>query len=356
VTAYNEQTLIEDLISSLAPTSRESARQLFYGWSKNIADLNTSTGNTPAGNTSNILAPPAPSLTVTGANGAFSWSVTPPANVQGTVYYEISYSSLKSFVSSSLTVLPKTNATAGTINLPDQALFFRVRCTLNGSVWSDYALAAQSAIDSGLLASDAAAPAASLAQTNYGTVTSQDVGGTAVVNIQGAGGALTSMVAVRGGNETILPAGAVSNVALGTNKFVAYSKKTGYLLQPTLAAALADHLTPIGKVSVVEGGIPTLPTVSLVLGAGGAVIAWNVTSQGNGLTGPVTLLINTTTGSGATPGDQNIVNGKLISIAPGNPGHLYGGTDTVTVSGGVGPGTPGGGTSAGGNGGRMTNV
>jgi len=148
----------------------------------------------------------------------------------------------------------------------------------------------------------------------------------------------------------------VANVPLGTDKFVAYSKKTGYLLQPTLAAALADHLTPIGKVSVVEGGVPTLPTVSLVLGAGGAVIGWNVTSQGNGLTGPVTLTIVTATGSGATPGTQTIVNGKLISVAPGNPGQLYAGGDTVTVSGGVGPGTPGGGTSAGGNGGRMTNV
>jgi hypothetical protein len=144
-------------------------------------------------------------------------------------------------------------------------------------------------------------------------------------------------------------------VTPGSDQFVGYDG-TQYRLEPTLGAVLLDSLTPIGKVSVVDTGTPTLPVVVLVLGSGGTVIAWNVTNEGNGLTGPVTLTINTSTGTGASPGAQTIEAGKLISVAPGNPGANYAGGDTVTVTGGVSPGVPGGGTATAGNGGRMTNV
>lgn len=355
-TNANDFELIESVANTLPPQTREDFRTLMQGWSSQLATLNTSTGNTPAGNAANVSAPPVPALTVTGANGAFSWTVTPPSGVQGQqLWYEISYSTVKGFTSG-VTTEQATTATSGSLNLPGQTLFFRVRASLNKTVWSGYALASQSAASSGLVSSSATSNGGAFNQTNYGLVTSRAAGGAAVVEVTGASGALSSMVAVKGGAEQIQPGAAIVNVPFGTNQFVGYQQSTGtYRLGPTLASVLTDDTTPVGKVSVVDSGTPVLPTVSLVL-SGGSVIGWNVTSQGNGLTGPVTLVINTSSGAGATPGAQTIVNGKLISIAPGNPGAHYGSGDTVTVSGGVGTGNPGGGTSQGGNGGRLTDV
>lgn len=293
---------------------------------------------------------------VSGANGQFQWQVTNPATAKGqTIWHEISYCALKSFTEN-VTTLSPTAGTSGTVAEAGQNYFFRLRSSYDLRNWSSYQLAATAAIASGKVSSAATSDAGAFNQTNYGVVTSAAVGSTAEVQIQGASGPLTSLVAQKGPTQTALPGATIVGVTPGSDQFVGWDGSQ-YILRTTLGDLLAsDDITPIGKVSVVDTGVPVLPTVSLVLGTGGAVIAWNVTSQGNGLTGPVNLHINTATGAGATPGAQTIQNGKLIAIAAGNPGAGYASGDTVTVSGGTGTGTPGGGTAVGGNGGRLTAV
>jgi hypothetical protein len=140
-----------------------------------------------------------------------------------------------------------------------------------------------------------------------------------------------------------------------STQFVGWNGQN-YVLKPTLAAVLADDLTPIGAVSVVGTGAPTLPTIVPII-SGGGIIGYNVTAGGAGASAPYTLTLATFGGGvGATFGPQTIVGGVLISVAPGNPGTVYPGGTTVVASGGVFPGTAGGGGTAGGNGGRMTAV
>jgi len=207
-------------------------------------------------------------------------------------------------------------------------------------------------ISSGLQSSAATENNIVLNQTNYANIDSVAAGSSANVRIYGSSGPGTQYPGVKGATETIQPSATIIGVPYTTNPVVAHDGDQ-YQIRNTLPEVLADGFTPIGSVSVVGSGSVTLPTVSLVLDSHGHVIGWNVTSQGNGLTGPVTLHINTSTGSGATPGAQTIQNGKLISIAPGNPGDLYAPGDTVTVSGGTFTGASGGGRSIGGNGGRL---
>jgi len=299
-------------------------------------------------------------FSVTGSNGSFTASMTnstaKASGTQGqTVWYQIRYSPLSSFTAN-VTTMPATTATSVVINAPGETLFFQLRSSFDQVNWSPWQMASSTAISSGLVSSAATSNAGALNQTNYGVVTSVAVGSSAEVQIQGANGPYTSMVAQKGPVQTALPGATIVGVTPGSNLFVGWDGSK-YVLRATLADVLGDDdFTPIGKVSVVETGVPVLPAVSLVLGAGGSVIAWNVTNQGNGLTGDVNLAIVTGTGAGATPGMQTIQNGKLISVAPGNPGANYGGGDTVTVTGGIGAGTPGGGTAVGGNGGRLTAV
>lgn len=302
------------------------------------------------------VTPTGITLTVTGANGAFNVSAGNATNGNGkTVWYEFSYCALASFTQA-VTTLPSTTATSFPVNAPGQNLFFRVRASFDQVNWSGYQMASSSAVSAGLVSSAATSNACTFNQTNFGVVTSAAVGVTAVVQVQGASGAYTSMVQQKGPRQIALPGSTIVGVTPGSDQFVGWDGAK-YILRHTLADLLADDsVTPIGKVSVVNTGVPVVPAVSLVLGAGGAVLGWNVTNQGNGLTGPVDLIINTTTGNGATPGQQTIQNGKLVAIAQGNPGQLYAGGDTVSVSGGVGAGASGGGTALGGNGGRLTAV
>lgn len=207
-------------------------------------------------------------------------------------------------------------------------------------------------IYAGLQSSAATEDANVLNQTNYANVDSVAEGGSAIVRIYGKAGPTTQYPAVKGGAETILPSATIINVPLSSQQVVGHDGEV-YNVRGTLPQVLQDNSRPIGAVSVVGSGAVTEPVVALVLGPAGAVIAWDVVSQGNGLTGPVTLTINTSTGVGATSGAQTIVGGKLISIAPGNPGNGYVSGDTVTVTGGTFEGTQGGGRNIGGQGGRL---
>jgi hypothetical protein len=293
-------------------------------------------------------------LTVTGANALYSIAITnPPQTVNSTIYHEISFSPSSNF-SGNVTVLPITTATSLTYSAPGAEVYWRIRSSYDRSNWNSYR-AGTSPVSASLQSSSATANNVVLNQSNYGYVDSVDAGSSANVRIYGAGGPGTSWIGVKGGIERKFPAATIVNVPYGVDRFVAYDGSQ-YRLLPNLTGVFPDEWTVVGKVSVVGSGAVVLPAISLVLDAHGRVIAWNVTSQGNGLTGPVTLSIVSSTGSGATPGTQTIEAGKLISVAPGNPGDLYQPTDTVTVSGGVFSGLTGGGTASGGNGGRCTNV
>jgi hypothetical protein len=84
-------------------------------------------------------APSAPSLSVSGANGSFTWTITPPSqSINKSLFYELSYSPLTNF-SASVTTLPPTNATTGVIPSPGMTAYFRVRASYDQKNWSSYA-------------------------------------------------------------------------------------------------------------------------------------------------------------------------------------------------------------------------
>lgn len=307
----------------------------------------------PTNSPQKALTPPPPvgTIEVTGANGVFTIAVTNATqSLNKTIYNELSYSPSSSF-STGVVVLPASTATHQTLPAPGITVYWRLRSSYDQSNWNAYTRLSGT-VSSGLQSSAASNHATVLNQTNYASVDSVAVGGTANIRIFGKGGPLTQYPSVKGSIETILPSATIINVPLSSQQVVGYDGNN-YQVRGTLPEQLLDTIVPTGAVSVVGGGAVTLPTVSLVLGSGGVVLAWNVLTQGNGLTAPVTLVINTSTGSGATPGPQTIVAGKLISISPGNPGSLYAGGDTVTVSGGSAATGVGGGQSIGGNGGRF---
>lgn len=346
----------ENIARNLPPAVQEDFRALMSTVLANLSNLSPG-GNLvqPGGAQAGASATPTGiGFAVTGANGAFTIAITPPASAKpNTLWYEVSYGPLVSFTGSGITTLAATTNTSINVPAPGQSYFFRLRASFDKKTWSNYQLASQSAISAGLVESTAMAPAAAFNQTNYAVVNSQTAGSAAAVTISGPAGPLTGYAAQRGTTQYPRPSATVVGVPLGSEQFVGWNGET-FELKPTLASVLADNLEPVGKVSVVEGGAFRLPAIT-PFEFGGGIVGYNVTDQGNGLTEPVTITI-VGTGSGATAGPQTIVNGKLLSVAPGNLGAGYGSGTTATVSGGSGGTTPGGGTAAGGNGGRMTDV
>lgn len=331
-------------------------KSLYTSILENIQMLCAATGTNILAKTNSpqppITPPPAQALlTVNGANGAFTYQIAnPPLSVNATLFHEVSYSAVSNF-SIGVTVLPVSPATHNTVALPGTGVYWRLRSSFDQANWNNYSYGGL--VNSGLQTSSATENNVPLNQSNYATVDSVDNGaGSANVRVFGTSGPGFMYPAVKGSQETILPSATIVNVAFSTNPVVAFDGEQ-YQVKSTLPQVFADSLTPTGSVSVVGPGGVTLPTVALVLDGSGHVIAWNVLTQGSGLTAPVTLFINTTTGSGATPGAQTISGGKLLSIAPGNPGDHYAGGDTVTVSGGTFAGGVGGGQAIGGNNGRF---
>ena len=351
----NDFALIESLVGKLPVATQEDARNLFQGWSGQIAKISGTIGVTQGSNQQNAAAPPPPSLSVSGSNGSYTVTITPAKLTQpATLWYRVSYSTVKGFTSGTTVIEPSTS-TSLVLNLPGQSLFFQVEASFNKQVWSQPVLASQSAILSGLVSSGATAAGAAFNQTNLGVVTSRAIGASAAVQVQGAGGPLTSMPTLKGSAQNVLPAATIIGVTPGSTQFVGYSNG-GYVLRPTLGSLLADDITPVGKVSVVGTGTPVLPTIVPIL-SGGQILGYNVTNGGSGASADYVLTLATFGGgTGATFGAQTIVGGVLISVAPGNPGVGYPGGTTVVVSGGVFPGQEGGGTAQAGNGGRLTNV
>jgi hypothetical protein len=297
--------------------------------------------------------PPLASFVVSGANGAFNAQITNPAqSINKTIYHELSYCTVASFVGS-VTTLPVQTTTQLTLPAPGLTVIWRLRSSYDQTNWNAYHVQ-PGTVSSGLQSSAASENAVVLNQTNYATVDSaSNVGGTsAIVRIYGKAGLNTQYPSVKGGVESILPSATIINVPFATEQVVGHDG-TDYIARGTLPEVLMDGTTPIGAVSVVGSGMLTLPTVTVTVNGSGNVTAWNVVSGGNALSDPVTMAI-TGSGSGATPGAQHIVAGVLISIANGTAGSGYTpGTQPVTVSGGMFGGSTGGGQSIGGNGGRL---
>jgi len=330
-------------------------RSLFEGIFSDLATVLAATGNVSGSNTRNVGIPATGAISVAGANGAFTVTITNAEDntKNAVVWIEVSFSTVKSFASN-VTTRPATTSTSMVLNLVNQTLYFRVRWSYDRKNWSTYVTADQNPVSSGKVSSTATSDAGSFNQTNLGYVTSSTDATTGTIKIQGANGPYSNLVAIKGGKQIQLPAATIVGVTPSATYFVGWNGSK-YVLKSTLAQLFDDGITPIGRVTVQAAGDVTLPTVALVLGAGGAVVGWNVVDGGSNLAGPVTLTINTSTGTGATAGTQTIVAGKLVSVAPGNTGQNYASGDTVTASGGRG-GVDGGGTSTGGNGGRLTAV
>lgn len=350
----NDFALIESIVNALPAKAQEDARAFFQAQSAQVAELNGVTGVSTT-NAQNVAPPPQGSISVSGANAVYTVTITPPALPQPVVlWHRVSYSQTKGFTSG-VTQLEPTTSTSLSLNLPGQSLFFRLESSFNKQVWNQPVLAAQTALASGLVSSAATNEAGSFNQTNLAVVTSVAVGSSAAVQVQGAGGSLTSLVTLKGSVQSVLPAATIVGVTPGSTQYVGADGEGGYVLRPTLGALLDDGITPIGKLSVVSTAAPTPPTIVPVI-SNGYIIGYSVTDGGAGASGPYTLTYGSVgSGSGATFGEQTIVGGVLIAIAPGNPGNgAYADGTTVTASGGTGLGTPGGGTAEATTAGRLT--
>jgi hypothetical protein len=108
----------------------------------------------------------------------------------------------------------------------------------------------------------------------------------------------------------------------------------------------------VGKVSVIANGAGlVLPTIHAVV-SGGAIVAYQIITPGNGMTTAPVLTITDSTGSGATA-TAVISAGAVTQVTPGSAGSSYSSTPTVTASGGVSGGVGGGGGPTGQNTGRF---
>ena len=85
------------------------------------------------------LPPAAPSISVSGANGIFTVTIDKPEqSINKVIYYEISYSSVSSFVGPTTTLPPTTNRFV-TIPAHGVTAYFRVRASYDQTDWSAYA-------------------------------------------------------------------------------------------------------------------------------------------------------------------------------------------------------------------------
>lgn len=347
---------IDALIESAAQGSKEDMRnvlQSLYQQTLNLGNANgqaflpTSTQQTA------VAAPVAGAISVSGANGVITATVTNPAqNVSGNLYNEVSYSTAKGF-QSGVTTFPASSALQYSIPSPGAQLFVRARWSYDKSNWSSYSLASLTPTDAGLQSSGATANAVPLNQSNYAYVDSVAAGSAAVVRVYGGSGPYTSAISVKGGTESQLPSATIINVPYASTQFVGYDGEQ-YTVTPQLPGVFPDPVTPVGKVSVVGTGTPTLPTVTLFV-QGGHIVGANFT-PGTGLTEVPTFTISDATGSGGAIQATGLSGGGITGIQITSSGENYSGTPTVSATGGVFSGASGGGTVSGGNGGRITNV
>jgi hypothetical protein len=338
-----------------AARGNNDLRETLTGIHLALQSLYAQTGTPPLTKVDTTAAaftpPPAPSrLTVNGANGSFSVSVTTPQNATNTpIYQEISSSPVANFVSG-VTTYPVSTNTSYVFPNPGTTLYWRLRSSYDQQNWSSY-LAQPGAVSSGLMSSAAIASNLGLNQSNYATVDSVADGSTATVRVYGSGGVGTSWTSILGSSSRVIPSGTMMNIAYGTNGFVVWDGQK-YQLKPQLTQTFPDTWLPVGKVSVIANGSGlVLPVIHAVV-TSGAIVAYQIINPGNGLTAPPTLTITDSSGSGATA-TAVVSAGAVTQVNPGSAGSGYSSSPTVTASGGVSGGAAGGGGATGNNGGRL---
>lgn len=320
--------------------------------------LNAATGNNwlaPTNSPQKPSSPPPPvaGLSAVGANGSFTLAVSNPRlSVSAQIWHEISYSAVKGF-SSGVTTLEPSTSTNVTVAAPGQTMFFRVRSSYDRANWNTYTLASTVAESAGLQSSAATSNAVALNISNYATVDSVAAGSGADIRVYGVAGPRTMWPGVKGTEQTVYPSATIIGASLGAEAIVGFQNGQ-FMVAKDLPQVFADDIVPVGKVGTPGANTVVLPTIVAVIGGGG-VTGFNVTVGGSNLTASLALAIGGP-GVGATAGVQTIVGGVLLSVGPGAPGTGYVTVPTVTPSGGVSPGTPGGGTVVGGNGGRLTAI
>lgn len=348
------------LVDSAVSGSAENMRTLFETLIDNVSMLGNATGNNflapTSGKQAAAIQPPSPgSISVSGANGSFSYQITPAAqSISATIYQQVAYSPVKNF-GGQVTTLPVSTATSGNIPAPGQTVFVRFRSSYDQQNWNAWTVGT-AAVSSGLQSSAAQDNNTVLNQSNYLYVDSQSAGGAANVRVYGAAGPYNSGIAVKGAVESIAPSATIVNVAQDSSQFVSYTGEM-YRVTPQLPGTFPDTDTPIGKVAVVGGGSPTLPVINLLVQGGYVVGIKSTSTFGTGLTQLPTFVVSDATGHGATIIATGLSGGAITGIQVTNNGDgNYSSTPTVTASGGTFTGSTGGGTATGGNGGRMTDV
>lgn len=349
---------IPTLIESVA-AGNEDMRNLLYAFYNQDTLLNKATGNSqvdPASGAqqSQAATPVAGTIAVSGANGTYQVSIANAAQsgVNTAIYNEVSYSPIKSF-GQSVTVLPASTATTVTVPNPGQSLFFRFRSSFDRQNWNSYTLAATTPISSNLQSSAASENNVSLNQSNYAYVDSVSVGATADVRVYGAAGPYNGYTKNLGGVESPRPSATIVNAAHNSTQIVAYDGEQ-FQIASTLPGVFSDTFEPVGQVSVVGSGSPTLPVVTPILSAQHLIGA--TFTPGSGLTQPPTLTVSDTGGGTGAVILAIIAGGVMTGYDIQAAGENYTGATIITATGGVFSGATGGGTASGGNGGRLTKI
>jgi len=301
-------------------------------------------------------APPKCTLSAVGANGQITVSIALPQQTTGApqnsskavIYQEISTSTVANFTTVQQTYPLMTNASM-TIAAPGQTLWIRLRSTTDQKTFNSYQIVGP--VAAGLQTSAATEPNNSLNQSNYATVDSIGAGGSATVRIYGSGGVGTSWTSILGTASKVIPAGTILNVTYGSTGYVAWDGSK-YQLKPALTQVFPDGWIPAGKVSVIANGSGLVEPTFKAIVSGGAIVAIQILTAGNGLTTAPTLTITDSTGSGATA-VCTISAGSVTGVTVTNAGTTYSSTPTVTATGGVSGGVGGGGGPQGVNTGRL---
>jgi hypothetical protein len=336
----------------------EQKRQFFTAVVDQLTMLGAATGNNTVQPLSGAQAPASSpptvgSLSVSGANGTYTIAVSNASQggVNATIYNEVSYSPIQSF-GQSVTVLPVSPGTHFTVPSPGQQLFFRLRQSFDQNTWSNYTTGT-TAVASNLQSSAASENATVLNQSNYAYVDSVTAGATANVRVYGAAGPYNGYVKNKGATESARPSATIVNVTHGSTQIVTYNGSE-FELGANLPQAFADSSEPVGQVSVVGTGTPTLPTVTPILQAGHLIGA--TFTAGAGLTQPPTLTVSDSGGGTGAVIIAIIAGGAMTGYDIQAAGENYTGATIITASGGVFSGATGGGTATGGNGGRLTKI
>ncbi len=338
-----------------AAKGNSDLRETLTGIHLALQSLYAQTGTTPLAKVDTtafaFTAPPAAAkLSVSGANGSYTVSITPAQSANNApIYQELSSSTAANFASA-VTVYPISTNTSYVFPNPGATLYWRLRSSYNQQNWSNYVVQ-PGAVIAGLMSSAATGSNLSLNQSNYATVDSVAAGSNATVRIYGSGGVGTAWTSILGNGSKVIPSGTILNVPYAASGFVVWDGQK-YQLKPQLAQTFPDTWVPVGKVSVIANASGlVLPVIHAVV-TGGAIVAYQIINPGNGLTAAPLLTITDSTGSGATA-TASVTAGAVTQVTPGSAGSGYSTSPTVTATGGVSGGSAGGGGATGDNGGRL---